>query len=289
MSKCISCDKELSPEALFCTHCGAKQDVTEEPNVEVTSTTEATEPVPASEGTTKTGIDGNEVKEKVTQTLSSAKEKLEKSGYFNYTKETAISPSGAIVEKGSIYGWIHVVVLSVLTTLSIYLVVRGFINMAFNQIGVGSLFGVNDTVISEVRAIIVPRTLIASLIFYSVFAGTAYLSLKITAKNTDPFNDFLTHFTSLLTPNLVLLAVASLVALLFSTQGMLTFAMVLIGFAMLLCFAAYNYFLYSRAEVKNLDKFYVLLISNALVLLVLALIVYSQVEPIITRLDQIGF
>ena len=58
---------------------------------------------------------------------------------------------------------------------------------------------------------------------------------------------------------------------------------------MLLCFAAYNYFLYSRAEVKNLDKFYVLLISNALVLLVLALIVYSQVEPIITRLDQIGF
>ena len=65
-------------------------------------------------------------------------------------------------------------------------------------------------------------------------------------------------------------------------------AFFLIALSFLLCFMSYNFYLYSRASVEGLDKLYVLLISNLFVLLLLFLLVYIQIEPVITLIDQIS-
>lgn len=271
MNYCTTCGNEMPEKAVFCSGCGSKVDG------EVQTAKSAP-------------ITSQDVKVKVASTLSYAKENIERSGYFNYFKATLLRPSSITAKsEGMKYnGWIHLAVLTLVTTFSFYMIIKGIINVAINQIGfgIGSLFGVDNMLMREMRNAIVPRLIVAGFLVYLVIIATAFFSLKVMTKTKQTFNDTLNQFGGLLTPNIIILTLAGLLSFLFVSETVIAFSTMLIGFSLLLCLASYNFYLYKSAVIKGLDKLYVLLISNLILLLVVSIVVYIQVEPIITALEN---
>lgn len=269
MKFCTSCGKEQAIDAVFCSGCGLKSDGTNQSGKTVT-------------------INTNDMKEKVTNTISLAKDNIQKSGYGNFFKETLIRPSSAIDNESSQNGWIHLILLTISTTFGLYMIIRSAINLAFSQIGLGSMFGLNDAILKGVRDEILPRLTLMSFAVYIVLIATAFLSLKIMTKSSQSFNQAVSQFGGLLTPNIILVTLAGLLSFLSSNEEILGFSAIIISFSLLLCLASYNFFLYKNATIKRFDKFYVLLTSNLLLFLILSIIIYIQIEPIIAVIENLN-
>ncbi|WP_028273437.1 zinc ribbon domain-containing protein [Atopococcus tabaci] len=269
MNYCTQCGNELQENALFCAQCGTRKGET----------------VPKSD---TVELNAEQVKAKLTQTLSKTKGTIEKSGYLDYLKETAAAPSRSLEKSASNVGWIHFSVLTLVTMLSLYGLIAGVVNMAFNEMAMGLFSGFGSSVMSEVRSIALPRLLMVSLTYYAIFAGAAFAGLKVLSRSTQSFAETLVQYGGLFTPNMVLLAVMGVLTYFFASEGTLYFAGFTLGFVILLSLMGFNYFLYSRSIKNKMDTLYVLLLSNIALFFVIALVLYIQIEPLLTALDNIS-
>ena len=229
-----------------------------------------------------------EVAEKLTHTFSNAKETVQRSPYFNYFIETVKRPTSSIGSNSTSHGWIQLVVFAAMTALSVYAAVKSTIRLGFNEMGITSYFGVELNIPNAIRNELISRMFVASLVVYLTFIVSVFVLLKVTARSKRSFNLLVTEIGGFFTPNIILLFVAFILASLFASPVSMGIAFFLIALSFLLCFMSYNFYLYSRASVEGLDKLYVLLISNLFVLLLLFLLVYIQIEPVITLIDQIS-
>lgn len=284
MDYCKSCGNELIEDAAFCTKCGTKVEA------EAVETT-AKESVNASTETAQpenSTANNEEVKEKLSSTVSGAKIVVQNSGYFNYLKETTKLPTTAIGSKETNNGWIQMGVFALVSTLGVYFVLRGALVSTMRTYGGGfeSMFGMNSFAISLLNDVI-PNLFIASALLYLVFVGSAFITLKVTAKSNQSFTNLLTEIGGLFTPNILILSIVGIISLLLSSTITSAIGLLLISFSFLLCFAAYNFYLYSRVSVERLDKMYILLISNFLVLMLLTILAAVLLEPLILIIDQI--
>lgn len=284
MDYCKSCGNELIKNAAFCTKCGTR---VEEKVVE--STTE--ESVKVETETTKSEnkqANNDEIKERFSDTVSSAKIAVETNGYFNYFKGTTKLPTAAIGYQETNNGWIQMAVFAIVSTFGVYSVLRGALVSTMRTFGGGveSIFGIDNFAIGMLNDLI-PNLFIVSILLYLIFIGSAFITLKVTANSKQTFTKLLTELGGLFTPNILILGIAGVISLLLSSGITSAIGLLLISFSFLLCFAAYNFYLYSRVSLERLDKMYVLLISNLLVLILLAILTAMLLEPFIVIMNQL--
>lgn len=280
MNYCMSCGNELQENAAFCPKCGTKvgsADVSDTQSVDHVD-----------ESTKNESVTGEEVAEKLNHTFSNAKETVQRSPYFNYFIETVKHPTSSIGSTSTSNGWIQLILFATMTALSSYAAVKSTIRLGFYEMGITSYFGGGINIPSVIRNELVSRMFVASLVFYLTFIVSVFVLLKVTARSNRSFNLLMTEIGGLFTPNILLLFVAFILTSLFASPVSIGISFFLMGLSFLLCFMSYNFYLYSRASIEGLDKLYVLLISNLFVLLLLSLLVYIQIEPVITLIDQIG-
>lgn len=268
MKYCTNCGNELPGDASFCSNCGMKFDG------------EATQ-------ARLKEINTEAVKETLNKTFSQTKETIQNSGYFNYLMKTAKQPTAIFNEEQSNNGLIHFGVLSVVTALAIYFLIAGTISVAMNQSGLGFIFGSSTGYLSEVRQLI-PNLVLMSVTAYAVFILSAFIIMKFSADRNIKLGYLLNEFGGLLTPNLILLSFAAVTSLLIKSELIMTISLTIISFTLLLSFLAFNYYIYVKTYNDKSKTFYMLLVSNILVFLLFSIIIYVQVEPLITAFDRLG-
>ncbi|WP_423188960.1 DUF6574 domain-containing protein [Alkalibacterium sp. f15] len=268
MKYCTNCGNELPNEASFCSKCGNRFNG-------ATTATHIQE------------INAEVVKEKLGKTFSQAKGSIQNSGYIDYFKRTAKYPTVALNEKQSNNGFIHFGILSLITVLAIYSIITGAISIAMNQTGLGALLGLSGGFTNQVNQLL-PNLFLMSVTIYGVFVFSAYMILKILVKKELTLTQVFTEFGGLLTPNIILLGIAAILTYLIKSENIMVLGLSFIGFTLLLCFIAMNYYIYVKSYKSTNNTFYALLISNILVFLLFSIIIYLQIEPIITAIDNLG-
>lgn len=277
MNYCVSCGQPLAENAAFCPNCGTK--VEKDEATENTSIHKADEPV---ENETDAG---EEVVEKIAGTFSNVKETVQKSPYFTYFVETIQRPTSSIGMTSPSHGWIQLILFAAMTALSIYEVIKHTIRIGLGFI---SYFGGEVNIPNDLRNEMISRIFVASFVVYLTFIVAIFILLRVIAQSKRSFNELVTEIGGLFTPNILLLFVAFLLTFLFASSFSIKLAVFLIVLSSLLCLMSYNFYLYSRVSIEGLDKLYVLLISNLFLLLLLFLLVYIQIEPVFTLVDQIN-
>lgn len=267
MKYCKNCGNELVEEASFCTKCGSKFD----------ETTRAS-PVQT--------IDTEVVKERIEKSFSQAKGSIKASGYVHYFKKTAKYPTESIDSQESNNGWIHFGVLSLVTVLAIYFIISGTITVAMNQTGLAFLSALKSGMMSQVTKLL-PNMLLMSVTTYAVFIFSAYMMLKFLVKKDITLSHTLTEFGGLLTPNIILLSVTAILTFLIKSESTLSIGLSVLVFTFLLMFIALNYYIFKKSISKTANTFYTLLISNILVFLLFSVIIYIQIEPMITAINNL--
>lgn len=280
MKTCTSCGNELMEGASFCTKCGAR---IEKMNSE---TADSGSSVSESQGKRDIVAD-NEVQEKVSKTISKTKENLQKNGYLNYLAKTMTHPSAGIGRVNPTYVWVQLAVLSLLSTVSIYFLIKMSYNTTVNVYGFGPAYGMSQAAFGEIRNALLPRILVISVLVQLAFVVAAFFILKFTAKDDFSFIQILNDMGSLLTPNIALLLLSILISILFTTENTLVTSFVFIVLALNLHGIAFNYYIYNQVNSAGLDKLYVMLLGNLFVVFLIGIIVYIQIEPALTMLQQI--
>lgn len=277
MNHCLNCGNELTGKEKFCSKCGAK--VNDSESKETTATF-------ADEDSNHSDATGNELKEKFSSTLSSARTSVQQSGYFNYLTATLKKPTTAKGTQSSLYGWLNILLLAVTTTWTNFNILKGTIQLAMSGFGISSFFGMEDRLFGALSNELIPRLFIFNFLGTLVFAVCAILILKFIAKTDMPFNQMLSEFGGFLTPNIALTLVAALLTTLIATDTTLLIALSALVFSTIMCFAAYNFYLYDRLTISGLDNLYVLFISNFIIIVVISFVMYSQLEPVMEWAEQ---
>lgn len=271
MNYCTSCGNKLAEGTVFCPKCGTKLgEVGTAPTNERQTT--------SSEG----------MKEQLINTYENTRELVQQSKYPDYFISAVKRPASALEESTTSYGWIQAILFAVVSTLSMYGMITGMFKIAASDFSFMSFLGIGEGIFSLVRREVVPRLFMVSLVTFLTFVLSAFIVLKFAGKSKHSFGQLLTNFGGLLSPNIVAIFVASIVTLLFATEFTVGLSAMILVFSFILCFAAYNYYLYSRISVEKIDRMYVLLLSNILLLILLFILIFIQVEPIITLLDRMG-
>lgn len=266
MIYCKACGNELSDGSSFCTKCGTRRD--------------DTAPI-----TRAQSIDTEVVKEKIGKTFNQAKGSIQKSGYIDYFKKTAKYPSLSLNLQKSNNGMIHFGILSLVTVLAMYFLISGTITVAMNQTGLAFLSVLENGLMSQVTKLL-PNLFLMSITTYGVFIFSAYMMLKFLVKKDISLTELLTEFGGLLTPNIILVSISAILTFFIKSQNMMFIGLSVLGFTLLLMFVALNYYIFKKSGNQSNSTFYVLLISNFLVFLLFSIMIYVQVEPIITTINN---
>lgn len=276
MNYCSNCGNQLAETVTFCSKCGTKVTVGKSTNIDSVKSV-----------STNKSVNNDEVQEILSNTFSKARETVKNNQFFHYFVTTVKHPTSEISSGSQSFGWIQVILLATITTLSLYSIFKGAIKIELNELGLSSLLDINSSVMSSVRDELVPRVFLASLVVYLTFIASAFLVLKFTSKSEQTFSGMLTDFGGLFTPNIIILLVTSILTILFASPVNLAIAIGLVVLSFLLCFVAYNFYLFNHVSIDGLDKMYVLLVSNIIVLLILFALLYIQIEPMITVFNDI--
>lgn len=271
MNYCTSCGNEIAEGVDFCPKCGTKV-------AEV-----AAEPAKPQQT-----ISGEDVKEQLAATYENTREFVQNNKYLDYFVNAVKRPTSAIGEETTSHGWIQALLFSFVTTLGLYSMITGTIKIATRDFSFMSFFGIGEGIFSVIRTEIVPRLFIVSFVAFLVFVLSAFIVLKLAGTTQKSFGQILTSFGGLVSPNIVAIFITSLLALLFASETTVGLAGMVLIFSFILCIAAYNYYLHSRISDQKLDKMYVLLLSNFLLLILMLVLIFIQVQPIITMLDRLG-
>lgn len=268
MKFCISCGSELQENVEFCTNCGANVN---QMSASQGSGSDTQQPNPGAQNT------------QFKDTLN----KVKNLNYFNFVKETAVNPT-ATTDGTDYNGWIQLGLIALFTALTIYNILNGLLKSFLGPIGglVGSFSPEVSAIKSLVNSISI-RLFFLTLITFALFVFGAYFIKKYAYKNKNiGVTSFVNQFSTLLTPNLIIVAAATLLALI-SSENTIKYALILVGISFLLVLLAYVYYLYNNVTIGGIDHFNVLLIGNIIVFAIIAIAIYLQVQSLISALENI--
>ena len=271
MKFCISCGSELQENVEFCTNCGA--------NVNETSASQGSDSgtQQANQGAQNTQFD---------DTLN----KIKNLNYFNFVKETAVNPTATTDESGY-NGWIQLGLLTLFTTLTFVNIMNGLVKAVTSNLdGFGGFVsGIAQTAGRSVVGNLAPRLFFIILIVYATFVFGAFFIQKYAHKNSNiGVTTFVNKFSGLLTPNLILVAAATVLGLM-ATEFTIQVALMLVMLSFLLMIISYTYYMYNNIKIGGIDHFNVVIIGNVAVIAVVAIVVYTQIEPLLTILNEISY
>lgn len=273
MKFCISCGSELQENEQFCTNCGT--------SVNSTVASQGTDPVNQQPNSGAQNTQFND-----------SLNKIKNLNYFNFIKETAINPT-AETDGTGYNGWIHLGLLALFTTLTFVNILNSLVKTFTSNLGVfggleGLLSGAAQTVGRSVVGSVAPRLFFITLIIYAIFIFGAFFIQKYAYKNSNiGVTPFVNQFSGLLTPNLILVAVATILGLL-ATEFTIQLALMLVLFSIVLMIIAYTYYMYNHIKIGGVDHFNVVIIGNVIVLAIVAIVVYTQIEPLFRIFKEIS-
>lgn len=274
MKFCISCGTELQENVEFCTNCGAKvNEMTASQGFD--SGTQQ-----ANQGAQNTQFD---------DTLN----KIKNLNYFNFIKENAVNPTATTDESGY-NGWIQLGLLTLFTTLTFVNIMNGLVKAFTSNLGglggfEGFVTGIAQTAGKSVVGSIAPRLFFIILIIYATFILGAFFIQKYADKNsTIGVTPFVNKFSGLLTPNLILVVAATVLGLM-ATEFTIQVALMLVLLSFLLMVIAYTHYMYNNIKIGGIDHFNVVIIGNVAVIAIVAIVVYTQIEPLLTILNEISY
>ena len=274
MKFCISCGSELQENVEFCTNCGANVN---QMSASQGSDSDTQQPNPGAQNT-----QFNDTLKKVTNL-----------NYFNFVKETAVNPTATTDESGY-NGWIQLGLLTLFTTLTFVNIMNGLVKAFTSNRGGDDVIerfvtGIAQTAGRSVVGNLAPRLFFIMLIIYATFIFGAFFIQKYADKNsTIGVTPFVNKFSGLLTPNLILVAAATVLGLM-ATEFTIQVALMLVMLSFLLMVIAYTYYMYNNIKIGGIDHFNVVIIGNVAVIAVVAIVVYTQIEPLLTILNEISY
>lgn len=271
MKFCISCGTELQENVEFCTNCGANVN---QMSASQGSGSDTQQPNPGAQNT------------QFDDTLN----KIKNLNYFNFVKETAVNPTATTDESGY-NGWIQLGLLTLFTTLTFVNIMNGLVKAFTSNLGGlgGFVSGIAQTASKSVVGSIAPRLFFIILIIYATFILGAFFIQKYAHKNSNiGVTTFVNKFSGLLTPNLILVAAATVLGLM-ATEFTIQVALMFVLLSFLLMVIAYTYYMYNNIKIGGIDHFNVVIIGNVAVIAVVAIVVYTQIEPLLTILNEISY
>ena len=271
MKFCISCGSELQENVEFCTNCGANVN---QMSASQGSGSDTQQPNPGAQNT------------QFNDTLN----KVKNLNYFNFVKETAVNPTATTDETGY-NGWIQLGLLTLFTTLTFVNIMNGLVRVFTSNLGGlgGFVSGIAQTAGRSVVGNLAPRLFFIILIVYATFVFGAFFIQKYAHKNSNiGVTTFVNKFSGLLTPNLILVAAATVLGLM-ATEFTIQVALMLVMLSFLLMVIAYTYYMYNNIKIGGIDHFNVVIIGNVAVIAVVAIVVYTQIEPLLTIFNEISY
>ena len=266
MKFCISCGSELQENVAFCTNCGTN----------VNEMTASQETAPTSEQPNS----GTQ-----TTQLNDSLDKLKNLNYFKFLKETAINPTTDTDSTGY-NGWIQLGLLTLFTTLTFVNISNSLVRAFTASLG-GFFSGDAQIAGRNLISSVAPRIFFITFIIYALFIFAAYFSQKLASKNSNiRVTPFVNQYSGLLTPNLILVVAATLLALM-ANETTIQLALILVGLSFLLMVVAYTYYMYSNINFEEMDRFNVIVIGNVAVFTIVAIIINSQIQPLITMFGEV--
>ena len=270
MKFCISCGSELQENVEFCTNCGANVN---QMSASQGSGSDTQQPSPGAQNT------------QFDDTLN----KIKNLNYFNFVKETAVNPTATTDESGY-NGWIQLGLIALFTALTIYNILNGLLKSFLGPIG--GLFGSFSQEVSAIKSVVNSisiRLFFLTLITFALFVFGAYFIKKYAYKNSNiGVTTFVNKFSGLLTPNLILVAAATVLGLM-ATEFTIQVALMLVMLSFLLMIISYTYYMYNNIKIGGIDHFNVVIIGNVAVIAVVAIVVYTQIEPLLTIFNEISY
>ncbi|WP_225743761.1 zinc ribbon domain-containing protein [Marinilactibacillus sp. Marseille-P9653] len=265
MKKCNDCGQMMNEDAKFCTNCGVAfnaVETTEHVQVTNTVTPENTNSTEQTESNTSEAFQA--VQSNITEAVKSVEYSKIAQGYWSYLMMTLKKPSTSFAVTDRTNGWIQFILLAVLNSLVFVSILA---SIPGSETGFGIFF----------------RLFFVQLFISIAEIGILFVFKNLVQKVNAPFNVVASQYGGLQSLNIVLLSII-LVSSLISPIAMISIILIgsiLIGIVNII---AFNMYLLNGQNNSKLDNFYVTVLANAVVLIILAIIVRIGMEMMIDML-----
>lgn len=255
MKKCNNCGAMMNEDAKFCTNCGA-----------AFTETESNQNIDTSENSNS---DSNENQtSQMVQNVSNAVKSVEydkvAQGYWKYFLMTLKNPSTSFTVTDKINGWIQFVLIAILNSL---VSVSILTIMPTTESGIGLFF----------------KLFFVQFIINVAGIGILFIFKNFVQKVSTPFNVVTSQYGGLLSINIILLLIVFISALI-SPIAMISIIMVGVVLVGIVNVIAFNMYLLNGKNNSKLDNFYVAVLANAVVLIIIAIITRIGMEMMIDQM-----
>lgn len=255
MKKCNNCEAMMNEDAKFCTNCGAAfEQMTPNRNVETNSAS-------------NTGTIDNQTSQ-VVQNVSNAVKSVEyekvAQGYWTYFVSTLKKPSSSFVVNDRTNGWIQFVLLSILNALSSVTMLS---SIPGSEAGIGMFF----------------QLFFVQLIISVTGIAILFLFKNFVQKVNTPFSAVASQYGGLLSANIILFLIIFISSLIspIAMISIIMIGLILIGIVNVIGF---NMYLLNGQNNSKLDNFYVTLLANVVVLIIMFIITRIGLEMMMDEL-----
>lgn len=230
-------------------------------------------------------------KEKLKRELEDRGEKVGTffSNYAAYFLDTLKSPIHSFDYRGQLYGYVNIALLILFSAFPLMI----FVNR-LNQLFQNTFILFNDFLrgmTDEIAGSINFRIFIFFVLTYAVLFGIGFLITRFTTNTEEDINTISTQFAGLLSSGVLLVALATILAF-FVPMDMFILVVALITLPALMFLFALNFYLYERATRIHIDKYYLLFLTNIIIVLAIALLykflLHSYFANIFDNLGQFG-
>lgn len=257
MKKCNNCGQLMSEDAKFCTNCG-----TAFAEKALNRSLDTNEEARSEPNDTQT----SQVVQDVSNAIKSVEYNKIAQSYWNYLVSTIKKPSSSFKVTDKANGWIQFFMLAILNSLSSIAIISGIP-------GPGSETGIS---------------IFFKLFFVQLIINISSITILFVFKNlvqkvNAPFSVVASQYGGLLSFNIILLLVLLISALIspIAMISIILIASILIGIVNVIGF---NMYLLSGKNNARLDNFYVTLLANTVVIIIIAIIVRIGLEMMIDML-----
>lgn len=289
MKYCTNCGNELADDAKFCVNCGTKVTGEEQTVEPAQSEQPVRQEAPVTPEPTQTQANNQQPKQE-NESVKAAQDLA--NGYLSYFLLTLKKPSQALGLEPSGYGYIQIIVLSIISTFALSGVLSGFFDFVGGGIQQFSQpFGYTPNTPSfDLDFGIFTRLFIGFLLFYGLLFFLTYIIMNVCSNDLLNMRQTFSRYGGFLSLNIVLFAVAALFG--FIGGGFLLFLATLLFFLGLsLLSFAFNYSLYKITTQPRINILYILLIGNVIMAIVLfivaAIFTFSLMSEFIQMLDSL--
>lgn len=260
MKECLNCGAMMNEEAKFCTNCGAAfADQTQsEPAAQ---TTNQEQPVSS---TAPKETQTSQVVQNVSNAVKSVEYDKVAQGYWSYFVSTLKNPSFSFGVTDRTNGWIQFVLLTLLNALSSVTMLAGIPGA---DAGIGMFF----------------QFFFVQFLISVTGIAILFLFKNFVQKVNTPFNIVTSQYGGLLSANVVLFFVI-LISSLISPIAMISIIMIGIALVGIVNVIGFNMYLLNGQNNSKLDNFYVTLLANAVVLIIVFIIARIGLEMMMDEL-----